>query len=157
MAVLRWDPWGELATMQRDMQDLVGRRGFGPRDGGTFVPAIDAYRDDQGMVVRLELPGMSTEDIDVQIEEGVLTVRGERRFDNEIEDDAWIRRERRYGQFERSFTLPEGTDVDSISADMNNGVLEINVPHPPERQPRRIEVASGKQSGLGSGEVVDVE
>ena len=154
MAVLRWDPWSELAGLQRDMQQLMGRVGSGVEEAN-LVPPIDAFRTDEGLVVRIELPGMSPDDIDVSVEEGVLTVSGERREDRNVEDDAWVRRERRYGRFERSFSLPEGTDADSVTANMENGVLEISMPHPPERQPRKIEVAAGAK-GSGDGEVVDV-
>lgn len=154
MAVLRWDPWGELASLQRDMQELIGRSGTAGRGEGALLPPIDAYRTTEGMVVRLDLPGMTNEDVDVQVEEGVLTVTGERHVDETVEQDNWIRRERRHGRFERSFTLPEGTDADALSAKMADGVLEITVPHPPERQPRRIEVAVGTKDG--KGEVVDV-
>lgn len=154
MAVLRWDPWSELAGLQRDMQELVGRTGTATREGN-LVPPIDAYRTDEGMVVRIELPGMSHEDIDVSVEDNVLTVSGERHEDKDVEADAWVRRERRYGRFERSFSLPEGTNADNVTAEMTDGVLEITVPHPPERQPRRIEVGAGNREGNGS-EVVDV-
>lgn len=151
MALLRWDPWSEIAGLQRDMQELIGRSGV--REGH-LIPPMDAFRTSDGMVVRLELPGMSTDDITVQIEEGVLTVSGERQADEQVEGDSWIRRERRYGRFERSFALPEGTNPDEVKADMANGLLEIKVPHPPERQPRRIEVGVG--GGQEGGDVVDV-
>jgi HSP20 family protein len=154
MAVLRWDPWGELASLQRDMQELIGRSGAGTRAEGALLPPIDAYRTGEGMVVRIDLPGMSNDDVDVQVEEGVLTITGERHVDETVEQDNWIRRERRHGRFERSFSLPEGTDADALSAKMADGVLEITVPHPPERQPRRIEVAAASKEG--AGEVVDV-
>lgn len=153
MAVLRWDPWGELASLQRDMQELVGRSPVQAREGH-LLPPIDVFRDAQGTVVRMDLPGMTNDDVDVQIEEGMLTVTGERSLDEDVAEDGWIRRERRRGRFERTFALPEGTDADAVTAQMAEGVLEIRVPHPPERQPRRVEVASGsKREG---GEVVDV-
>lgn len=155
MAVLRWDPWSELAGLQRDMQELMGRSSGLAVSEGNLVPPIDAFRTDEGMVVRVELPGMTADDIDVQVEEGVLTVSGERHVDRDLSDDAWVRRERRYGRFERSFTLPEGVNADAVKANMAEGVLEITVPHPPERQPRRIEVGTGA-SERGEGEVVDV-
>lgn len=153
MAILRWDPWGELASLQHDMQELMGRSAPQSREGN-LLPPIDVFRDDEGTVVRMELPGMTNDDVDVQIDEGMLTVTGERSLDQDVSEGGWIRRERRRGRFERSFALPEGTDADAVAAHMAEGVLEIRIPHPPERQPRRIEVASGdKHEG---GDVVDV-
>lgn len=142
MALLRWDPWGELASLQRDMNEAFTRSG-GMGRTGSLLPAIDAFRTDEGTVVRVELPGMKHEDVDVSAHDGMLTICGERTVGDEVEDDAWIRRERAYGRFERSFTLPEGTDPDAIEATFDDGVLELTIPHPEERKPRKIEIGKG--------------
>jgi HSP20 family protein len=156
MAVLRWDPWGELAALQRDVNELFGRTvgaaGATQRRAAT-VPPIDAYRTQDELVVQVELPGATPGDVEVAVNEGVLTVSGERKLAQEVADDRWVRRERALGAFERSFTLPEGTDPGKITASFENGVLELHVPHPPERKPRRIEVST---SGA-SGQTVDVQ
>jgi HSP20 family protein len=141
MAVIRWDPWGELAALQRDVNQMWGRAFGGQGRGASLVPPIDAFQTDAGLCVRMELPGMGPQDVDITVAEGQLTVSGERRVDEKVEEDRWVRRERAVGQFERSFTLPRGTDPDQITANFENGVLELVIPHPPERQPRRIEIS----------------
>lgn len=143
MAVTRWDPWGELASLQRDVSELFGRSGVaagGPAGRG-LVPPIDAFHTEDGMVVRMELPGMSPDEVDVSVQDNMLTVSGERRLPADVADDDWIRRERPVGQFQRSFSLTEGTDPNQIAASFEHGVLELRVPHPPERKPHRIQVA----------------
>lgn len=151
MAVLRWDPWGELAAIQRDVNQMMNRPTRGDWGGGNLVPAIDAYRTEEALVVLVELPGMQPGDVDIQVQEGVLTISGERRPASDVPEEAWLRRERAVGAFERSFTLPEGTDPDNIAASFQDGVLEIAIPHPPEQKPRRIQIDAG-----GGRDVVDV-
>ena len=143
MALLRWDPWGELASLQRDMNTLFDRGAGSPAQAGSLLPAIDAYRTDEGMVVHVELPGLNRDEIDVSVDDGVLTVSGERKLGHEVAEDSWLRRERAYGRFERSFRLPDGTDPDAIEADFDNGVLALTIPHPEERKPRRIQIGQG--------------
>ncbi len=142
MALLRWDPWGELASLQRDMNEAF-TRSSGMGRSGSLLPAIDAFRTDDGTVVRVELPGMKQEDVDVSAHDGMLTICGERTVGDEVAEDAWIRRERAYGRFERSFSLPEGTDPNAIEATFDDGVLELTIPHPEERKPRKIEIGKG--------------
>ncbi len=150
MSVLRWDPWGDLAVLQRDVQQLMDR---GPQSNRSrLAPPIDAHRTDDGMVVRMEVPGIPPDKVEVSVHDGVLTVSGEREATSDVSDDAWIRRERVWGAFERTFTLPDGTNPDDIKADYQHGVLELTIPHPPERKPRKITVGGGSES-----ETVDVE
>jgi HSP20 family protein len=149
VAILRWDPWGELAALQRDVNELFGRSvGSNVTRSGAFVPPIDAYTTDEGFVIRVELPGVRPDEVDIAVQDGVLTVSGERFGDAEVKDDNWLRRERYVGQFERSFTLPEGTDPDAISASFEHGLLELRVPHPPEQQPRRVKISAGPQTAV---------
>lgn len=143
MAVVRWDPWGELAALQRDVGELFQRTGPEVRrTAGSLVPAIDAFRAEDGLVVRVELPGMSTDEVDVSVDEGTLTISGERRLDGTVSDDAWLRQERPLGSFQRSFSLPEGTDARRIAASFEHGLLELRIPHPPERRPHRVQIDS---------------
>lgn len=147
MAVMRWDPWGELAALQQDVNQLFGRSPQGNQARGMlgtrgFVPPIDAFTTDDGLVVRMELPGMKPDDVEIAVQDGVLSVKGERFADVDVKDDNWLRRERFTGAFERSFTLPEGTDADAIAASFDYGVLELRIPHPPEQQPRRITISA---------------
>lgn len=141
MAVMRWDPWGELALLQRDMNHLLGRQG-GRRVEG-LIPPMDVYRTGEGLHVRVELPGLAPSDVDISANDGMLTISGERKLDGGVAEDAWVRRERPVGRFERSFGLPEGTDPQGIKASFDAGVLELHIPAPPERRPHKIEIATG--------------
>ena len=148
MAVLRWDPWGELAALQRDVNELFSRTAAPARTAAgagaaALVPPIDAYRTDEALVVTVDLPGMGPDAVDVSVNDGMLTVSGERPVTGDVADDQWLRRERPRGRFERSFTLPEGTNPADIAATFTHGVLELRIPHPPERKPHRIQVGTG--------------
>lgn len=153
MAVVRWDPWSELAALQRDVQELFSRQPSQPRTA-SLIPAMDAFRTSDGLVVRLELPGFSPDEIEVTVNDGVLTVSGERRVDADVPDDAWLRRERVVGRFERGLTLPEGTPAEGINASFENGLLQLHIPHAPQRAPHRISVNSGQAGDTGT--TVDV-
>jgi HSP20 family protein len=155
MAVVRWDPWSELDQLQRDVSDLFNRRLQPVR---TARPAMDAFRTDRGTVVRLDVPGFSRDDVQVSVHEGVLTLSGSRTSESEVEEGNWIHRERAAQSFERSVVLPKGVDVNAITATVDNGVLEVVVPHPEEMQPQQIKVRSGSEMPgdttveVGSGE-----
>ena len=146
MAVTRWDPWGELALLQRDVNQLLGRTVGGTRRTEGLIPPMDVYRTGEGLNVRLELPGLSADDVDVAVNDGMLTVSGERKLDVGVADDAWVHRERPVGRFERSFSLPKGTDPAAITADFDLGVLTLHIPAPPERRPHKIEVGTSSKS-----------
>jgi HSP20 family protein len=152
MAVVRWDPWAELDQLQRDVADLFNRR---VQPARVARPAMDAVRTDKGTLVRLDVPGFGPEDVQVTVHEGVLTLSGSREAESESREGDWIRRERAAANFERRLTLPEGVDVNAITASVNNGVLEVTIPHPAEAQPRQITVTSGPSEA--SGATVDVE
>jgi HSP20 family protein len=154
MAIIRWDPWGELAALQRDVSQLMSRGHTVQQRSGVVVPPIDAYRTPEGLVVTAELPGVSPDQVEVSVQEGVLTISGQREPSTEVAEDSWVRRERAYGSFERSFSLPEGTDPSKITASFEHGVLELTIPEPAERQPQRIQVSTGRSSG--EGQTVDV-
>lgn len=150
MAVVRWDPWSELDQLQRDVSDLFNRR---LQPARAARPAMDAYRTEKGTIIRLDVPGFASDDVHVSVHEGVLTLSGARSSEAEVEEGNWIRRERLSSTFERSVMLPKGVDVDAITASVNNGVLEVMVPHPAERQPRQINVMSSDDA---SSATVDV-
>ena len=150
MAVLRWDPWGELAALQRDVNELFSRTATPATRAGAagavapLLPPIDAYRTEEGLVVTVDLPGLAPDAVDVSVNDGMLTISGERPVAGDVADDQWLRRERPRGRFERSFSLPDGTNPSDIAAAFTNGVLELRIPHPPERKPHRIQVDSGE-------------
>lgn len=148
MVIARWDPWGELASLQRDVQELFGRTsGSGQRRASGLVPPMDAYRTDDGaLVLRLEVPGIAPDDLEVSVNRGVLTVTGERKLDEEVGADNWLRRERAVGAFSRSVSLSETVDPSSITAEFNHGVLELRIPPAPEERPTRIPIAGRDRS-----------
>jgi HSP20 family protein len=151
MAVVRWDPWAELDQLQRDVSELFNRR---MQPARATRPAMDAVRTDEGTVIRMDVPGFSPDEVQVSVNEGVLTVSGARSSESEKEEGDWIRRERSSSSFERSIVLPKGIDVDAITANVAHGVLEVKVPHPIEQQPRQISVTSSSQP---SSPTVDVD
>lgn len=154
MAVVRWDPWGELDQLQRDVSELFNRR----QPVRASRPAMDAFRTDNGTVIRLDIPGFGSDDINVSVHEGVLTLSGSRSEESNVEEGNWIRRERSSSSFERNVMLPKGVDVDAISAAVDNGVLEVTVPHPTEAQPRHINVTTSSDApGAASSATVDVD
>jgi HSP20 family protein len=110
---------------------------------GNFVPAVDVYEDAQKLVLKLEVPGISREDLDIRVEGRTLIVKGERKFEGEEKEENFHRIERRYGSFVRSFTLPATVNTDEVSATSQDGVLSISLSKKPEAKPKQIEVKVG--------------
>lgn len=134
MAIVRWDPFSEVSSMQREMDRLFGRLG-NARTGDVSVawmPRIDVKSSDNEMVVYAEIPGMKPEDVDVAVTDGILTIKGERKSDVEETKEGWLIRERSYGMFERSLALPDGVEADKVTADYKDGLLEVHVPREAE-------------------------
>lgn len=105
-----------------------------------WYPAVDMFENEDALVVKAELPGLSKDDIDVNIDDGKLTLSGERKSENEVGEDKFYRRERTYGKFVRTFALPADIDPDKILAEFKDGVLKIEIPKPEEKKPRQITV-----------------
>ena len=136
MNIARFEPWSYLDLLHRDLDRLVGSRGAG-RDSqepvADWVPAVDIIEEKNRFVLRADVPGVNPDDIDVSMDNGVLSLSGERR--------AGVQRiERATGRFYRRFTLPETTNADAITARCQDGILEIAIPKAPELQARRITV-----------------
>lgn len=132
-----WDPFSEIQRFQEEMNRRVaGRNG----NGLAFRPAVDIFEDDGHITIHAELPGMRPDDVDIDVHEGILTLRGERRLENEEKREGYHRIERSYGSFSRSFSLPEGIDADGCEANMKEGVLTVRLPKKPLPQPKKIEV-----------------
>jgi HSP20 family protein len=152
MAVVRWEPFRELAALQNEMGRWMGQlSGAVPPGNGqssTWLPAVDAWETDSELVLSFDLPGVSEEEIAVELEDNVLTVSGERERRSDHSSERFYRFERRYGAFSRSVTLPPGVQEESIKADYNDGVLEIRVPKPEEQKPKRIKVGSGSRAAI---------
>jgi HSP20 family protein len=162
MALVRWEPFRELAALQNEMgrwmNQLAGEIGAEPGDGqsSTWLPAVDVWETDAELVLSFDLPGIPEDKIAVELDDNILTVTGERERTQEHSSDRFYRFERRYGQFSRSVTLTSGVNEDDIKAEYKDGVLEIRVPKPEEQKPKRIQIGSettveGKSTRSSSG------
>ena len=144
----RWDPIREIQALQTQFDHLFRPFArFSPpgeeMPTNNWLPAVDLEESDDSLVLRAEIPGMRPEDIDVQFENGVLTIKGQRRFENQRDDRQFHLVERSYGSFVRSFTLPRSIDADRVQARYDNGVLELTMPKREEARPRRIPLTVG--------------
>jgi HSP20 family protein len=116
---------------------------FGQTDQGRrWVPPVDLVEAEDHFVLKADLPGLTESDVNIEVQDGTLTVSGERKAEHEQREKGWYRIERSFGRFSRSLTLPDGVDADRIAASFNHGVLEVRIPKPEERKPRRIEISS---------------
>ena len=138
-AVVRFDPFRDISTL-RDEVDRVFSRTFGERLTRSWTPALDVYEDRDRIVLSVELPGLTADDIELEIDDNVLTISGERAFAEAAEEGRYHRVERAYGRFTRSVTLPKGVTTADITADVKDGVLVVAVPKADEVKPRRITV-----------------
>jgi HSP20 family protein len=148
MAIVRWDPFRDFAQLQ-DRINRVFADAYGPNDqalmtAGSWVPPVDIYQsDDHQLVLKAELPDMAREDIELTIDNGTLTIRGDKRLNGEVKEEQYHRIERRYGSFSRSFSLPQTVDPSKVDAQYTNGVLTIRLPMRDEAKPRQIKVNVG--------------
>lgn len=141
MAIVRWEPARELESMEIDRLNRMFSDFYGETFSRGWVPAVDIYETDQHEVVlKAELPDMKREDINLTFENGVLTLKGERRFEQEVKKENFQRIERRHGAFSRSFTLPNTVDASRINASYKDGVLTIRLPQREEARPKQIAV-----------------
>jgi HSP20 family protein len=152
MAIVRWEPFRDLVSIQDRMNRIFddafrGTRTGGEDDwalGGTWAPAVDIFEQDGSIVLKAELPGVDPKDVDVRVENNVLTLRGERKFESEVKREQYHRVERAYGSFSRSFTLPNVVDTEHIKAEYKDGVLRVNLPQKEEAKPKQISIAVTK-------------
>jgi HSP20 family protein len=143
MALVRWEPFRELAALQNEMSRWTSQlTGAAPANGSSssWLPAVDVWEAEGELVLSFDLPGISEEDLAVELDDNVLTVSGERERSSEHSNDRFYRFERRFGTFSRSVTLPQGVQEDAIQASYANGVLEVRVPKPEEPKPKRIRI-----------------
>ena len=148
MAMVRWEPVRDLLTLQERMSRMLDSQYRGGEEdwalGGSWAPAVDIYEKDGNIVLKAELPGVDPKDVDVRVENNLLTLRGERKFDNEVKRDNYHRVERAYGTFTRSFTLPNVVDTANIKAEYRDGVLHMTLPKREEAKPRQIQINVGR-------------
>jgi len=154
MTVLtRWDPYRELNTLQDRMNRLFnasfsneGRDESLATSG--FAPAVDVYEDEHNVTLKIEVPGIDEKDIDVRVENNILTVQGERKIEKEEKEENYRRIERQYGSFTRTFTLPNTVDTESASANYDKGVLKVTLAKKAEAKPKQIKVNVGGEKTL---------
>jgi HSP20 family protein len=128
---------------------------FGQPERGSrrWVPAVDLVEAGDHFVLKADLPGLRDEDVKIEVQEGTLTISGERKAEHEASEGGWYRIERSFGAFSRSLTLPEHVDATAISASFSDGVLEVRIPKPEERKPQRIEIGTNGATAVeGSAE-----
>ena len=153
MTIVRWEPLRELSSLQSDMNRFFDAMFQAPAGGGRaaqlrrWTPAMDLAETEDAFVLRADLPGVSQEDVSIELEDTVLTVSGERKSDHEGKGEGFYRVERAFGAFSRSLTLPQGIDPEAIAAQFTDGVLEVRIPKPEQRKPRRIAI-NGEQREL---------
>ncbi len=145
MAVVKWDPLRDLLSIQDRMnrlfeQTLSRSRAEEGIAASTWSPAVDIYETPETIVMKAELPSLSREDIEIHIRDNTLTLRGERRFAKEVQQESYLRIERAYGTFQRSFTLPATIQQDKIRAVFQDGVLELTLPKAEEAKPKKVAI-----------------
>ena len=142
--MLSGDPFSEMFDLQRSINHLFENR-ISPTSEeqvglSTWTPAVDVYEDEKSFVIKAEIPGVSKSDVKVNLNENVLSITGERKFENEEKRENYHRVERRYGQFYRSFTLPPNVNAAEIAGEFKDGILRVTLPKKEEAQPKQIDV-----------------
>ena len=149
--ITRFEPFRDLFNLQGQVNRLFQDFSRGSDEllsTGTFVPAVDIYEDEHNITLKLEVPGISEKELDIQLENNTLTVRGERKFEKEEKEENFHRIERRYGAFARSFTLPNTVDVENVDAQYESGVLKLKLAKRAEAKPKQIKVNVGGQKTI---------
>jgi HSP20 family protein len=147
MAIVRWDPFRDLITIQERMNRLFDQALFKTRpedeEGlatSMWSPPVDIYETPESIVLKAELPGVSRENIEIQVQDNTLTLKGERKFEREVKDENYLRIERSYGAFQRAFSLPAVIQQERIKAVFKDGVLEVTLPKAEEARPKQIKI-----------------
>ena len=166
MAVVRWDPTRELDSLQGEMNRLFSsffdtptktKGGNGNGAARRWIPSMDLVETQDHFVLKADLPGMTENDVNVELENNVLTISGERKTEHEEQQEGYYRLERATGAFSRALSLPEGIDADAVAADFDNGVLTVRIPKPAQAKPRKVKIGVGgaRQDTIEQGEATD--
>ena len=145
-ALTRWDPFKEMDDLQKRLTSIFGLAPQRPVNGkedmtvAQWLPLVDITEDDKQYLIKAELPEVKREDVKVTVENGVLTISGERKFEKEEKDKKYHRIERSYGNFLRSFALPDGADGSKVNAEFKDGVLKVHLPKSEKAKPKAVEV-----------------
>ncbi len=152
MALIRWEPARELSTIQSEMNRLFNTFFDTPTVAGSagngaalrrWVPAMDLVETGDDFVLRADLPGLSESEVNIELEDNVLTISGERKAEHSESKEGYYRVERTFGSFSRSLTLPDGVDPEAVRASFDKGVLEVRIPKPEARKPRKVAISVG--------------
>jgi HSP20 family protein len=145
MAIVRWEPFRDLVTPQRDF-DRLFRDAFSSQHGETelstrsWAPPVDIYETEEAIVLKAELPGVDPKDVEVRVEDNTLYLKGERKFEKEVKEQNYHRVERSYGSFARSFSLPNSISTDQVRAEFKDGLLTLTMPKREEAKPKTIKI-----------------
>ena len=146
MTIVRWDPFRNMSTLQDRINRIFDETASRAKDYDVEVnqcdwrPAVDIYDTEKAIIINAELPGVTKDGITLDVKENILTIKGERKSDEEIKQENFYRTERCFGTFERAFTLPSTIDPEKISANFKDGILKIEIPKPEEKKPKQITI-----------------
>ncbi len=149
MAIIRWDPFREVSALQERMNRLFSdlRTSSPLREEeisqGSWVPPVDIYETEDSLVFKAELPGVTKDDITVEVKDNTMTLKGEKRFEKDVKEESYHRVERAYGGFQRAFTLPGMVEQDKVKAKFKDGILEIVLPKAEKAKPKQVRVEVG--------------
>ena len=141
--IARWEPFRAVTTLQDQINRLFNdtfERTGDESNLSAWAPAVDIYETEQELVVKADLPDVDPKDLDIRVENNILTIRGDRKFEKKVNEENYLRVERSYGSFARSFTLANTVDSDAIKAEYQNGVLTLSIPKKEEAKPKQIKV-----------------
>ena len=146
MNLVKWSPWREMPTLSGRLNRFFDDPFFNinrladDSEMGMWNPVVDLYEKDDSFMIKAELPGVDKNDINIDLKDRLLTLSGERTYDNEVKEENYYRRERTYGKFQRAFTLPADVDSDEIKAEYKDGVLQIEIPKPEEKRAKQVTI-----------------
>ena len=149
MAIVRWEPFNNLMTTQREF-DRLFKDAFNPLFGDselstrTWAPPVDIYETENDIVLKAELPGVDSNDVEVKVEDNTLYLKGERKFEKEVKNESYHRVERSYGSFARSFSLPNSISTEKVNAEFKDGLLTLTLPKREEAKPRTVKIDVSK-------------
>lgn len=142
--ILRWEPFRNLSSLQEQVNRLF-ESNFPSRGSDStlaaWAPAVDVYETENELVIKADLPDVSEKDLDVRVENSMLTIHGERKFEQKVKEENYLRMERSYGSFSRSFSLPNSVNTEAIKAEYKDGVLNITLPKRAESKPKQVKIA----------------
>ncbi len=148
MSLIRWKPYGSFFNVNRELENFFDDFGFPltrrqdaeSAGGAMWLPEVDLEENKDGYILKADLPGVAKEDVKITVDDNVLTVAGEKKFEKQSQENNYHRTERTYGSFSRSFSLPGPVNVDKIKAEYQNGVLRLDIPKAESAKPRQIEI-----------------